>query len=96
MKSKLGGASPLIMCSGNVSYAPQAIEMGEAHNSIFGRRTTDLGTLKFSTWAFKVGEELGGVKKGSGQRVRGAHVVLWDCEGVGVHGCCPRSAQPEL
>lgn len=31
----------------------------------------DLGTLKISTWAFKVGEKFG-VEKGSRQRVRGS------------------------
>lgn len=50
--------------------------MGETHNSpIFGRRTTDLSTLKLFTWAFKVEEELG-VEKGSGQRVTWGPWVL--------------------
>lgn len=64
------------MCPDNISYTLQGIEMGETHNSsIFGRRTTDLSTLKFSTWAYKDEGKLG-VEKGSGQRVRGGHWVL--------------------
>lgn len=45
----------------------------------------DLGTLKISTWAFKIAEKFG-VEKASGQRVRrspyGAGVRLWESLGA--------------
>lgn len=72
------------MCPDNISYTLQGIEMEETHNSsIFGRRTTDMSTLKFSTWAYKVEGELG---VGEG---------IWTEGERGPLGAASRSAQPD-